>query len=714
MKQLIQTLADGSIKIDEVPIPSLSDTFVLVRNRASVISSGTERDLIQLGKKNLIQQALARPDLVKKVRSKLKREGFGKTLDAVNARIKNPAPLGYSCSGSLIAIGGKVKGLQVGDRVACAGAGYANHAQVIAVPQNLVVKLPAGVGYEDAAMTTLGAIALQGLRLANPQLGETCLVLGLGLVGQLMVQLLQANSCRVIATDLNADLVERAEACQAIGVYSENRLADTCARLTGGHGVDAVLVCASSTSRQIIETCGEITREKGRVVVVGNIPLDIPRDTFYRKEINLVISRSYGPGRYDSTYEEAGQDYPYAYVRFTEQRNMQTFVELLEQKKLPIQSLISHRFTIDDALQAYQLLEGKLKEPYLGILLTYPGEDIDERAIPTRLATQPTSPTAGISFYGAGNYARSSLLPLLKTMDTVTLKGVSTATGYRAKQVATQFGFQFCCTGIDELLTDTTQALMVTSPHNTHAQATISALAQNKHVYVEKPLALSRDHIEAVANALRQSSATLMVGFNRRFAAATQLLRDHFGNLSVPLVIDIRVNAGPVPKDHWIQDPDIGGGRIIGEVCHFVDLAAALTGSLPIQVYSVGLASSQGSPLLNDNVQISLTFKEGSIATITYIADGAQSMPKEYIQVFGGGYSAVINDFRELILYNNRRQRQLLKSKKQDKGQRQMLSTWVKRMSCNEACIDPEILFSVSRATIAATESLAIGLPVDI
>ncbi|WP_210397617.1 bi-domain-containing oxidoreductase [Motiliproteus sediminis] len=715
MKQVTQTLRTGQIDVNDVPVPSLSDKFVLVRNRQSVISAGTEKTKIDMGKKSLLQKAKARPDLVKQVFNKVRNEGLKKTLQTVNSRLDSPSPLGYSCAGAVVAVGGMVEGIMAGDRVACGGADYANHAEFVAVPKNLVVKIPEGVSDEEASFATVGSIALQGVRLAQPQLGETFLVLGLGLLGQIAVQLLRANGCNVIATDLDPTLVQRAEKYGAMGACGADELPGLCNSLTAGHGVDGVLVCAGTNSNQPIELCGEVTREKGRVVVVGAVRMDIPREQYFKKEINVVISRSYGPGRYDPFYEENGNDYPLGYVRFTEQRNMATFLSLVEQGKVDVASLISHRFDVDQAAEAYKLIEGAKSEPYLGILLSYSrAVNESEVAQPITVSSAPIEKDKlGFSFYGAGNYATASLLPSLREMADVQFRGLVTASGRTAQGVAKQFNFGFCAETFDALLGDNTDVVMITTRHDAHAAAVIKALSQGKHAYVEKPLALTIDELREIDAAYHQSGAQLMVGFNRRFAPATQMVRQHFSVVKSPLVVNIRVNAGSIPKNHWIQDALVGGGRIIGEGCHFVDLASAIVGANVRSVYAVGTSKAEKSALLNDNVCISLSFGDGSIANIIYTADGCPKMPKEYIEVFGGGRSAQIADFREVSLFSDG-VAQTKKLGAQDKGQKAMLAAWVDALKIGRPCVDYECLMSSSMATIMAVESLCINQPMAV
>ncbi|WP_417615557.1 bi-domain-containing oxidoreductase [Oceanisphaera sp.] len=717
MKQVTQTLRTGVVEINDVPIPSLNDKFVLVRNSTSVISAGTEKTKIDMGKKSLLQKAKARPDLVKQVINKVRTEGLAKTFQTVNSRLNSPSPLGYSCAGTVVAAGGLVEGLQPGDRVACGGADYANHADFVAVPKNLVVKVPDNVSDEEAAFTTVGSIALQGVRLAEPKLGETFLVVGLGLLGQIAVQLLRANGCTVIGTDLDAALVKRAEGFGAITVPPGGDVAGLCHAKTAGHGVDGVLVCAGSSSNAIIEMCGEVTREKGRVVVVGAVRMDIPREDFFKKEISVVISRSYGPGRYDPFYEENGNDYPLGYVRFTEQRNMSTFLELISQGKVDVKSLITHRYPVDDAAVAYQLIEGNKTDPYLGIVLQYnpPSQPADMAA---RIAVTPAAVATDkirLSFYGAGNYATASLLPPLQASGQVTFSGLVTASGRSAQGVAKQFGFGFCAGSYAELLQGDTDAIVVTTRHDTHGVAVRDALKAGKHVYVEKPLAMSVEELAEIHRAYGDcGQAQVMVGFNRRFAPATQQVVEHFSGVKSPLVVNIRINAGAIPADHWIQDPQVGGGRMIGEGCHFIDLASALVSSNVKTVYAVGSAKAEKSALLNDNLCLSLTFENGSVANITYTADGAKVMAKEYVEVFGGGRSAQINDFKDVTLYSGDAETKRLKATVQDKGQKPMISAWLEGLKAGKACVDYSCLMSTSLATVMAVESLSLGIPLTV
>jgi polar amino acid transport system substrate-binding protein len=718
MKQVTQTLKTGLVEVNSVPTPTLLDKFILVRNIASVISAGTEKTKIDMGKKSLLQKAKARPDLVKQVIKKVQTEGLAKTWQTVQARLESLSPLGYSCAGNVVAVGGLVTGIAPGDRVACAGAGYANHAELIAVPRNLVVRIPRNVSYEEASFTTMGAIAMQGIRLAQPLLGETFLVLGLGLIGQITVQLLRANGCNVIGIDLDNKLVERAEAYGAYGIRSSQDAVRSCMDLTAGRGVDGVLVCAGTSSNGPIELCGEVTRMKGRVVVVGAVKMDIPREPYFKKEISLVISRSYGPGRYDPFYEEAGNDYPIGYVRFTEQRNMESFLGLVADKKLDITGLITHRFKLDQAPEAYALIEGKKKEPYLGIVLEYESEvgKASQQQSRIEITTQKISnDKIGISFFGAGNYATANLLPALKAIPEVEFRGLVTASGRTAEGVARQFGFAFCADTVEELLNKDTDLIMVATRHDSHASSVAKSLMAGKHVYVEKPLALTVEEIVTINNAQRMNpEIQIMTGYNRRFAPLTQELISFFSGVKSPLVVNIRVNAGYIPDDHWIQDPVMGGGRMLGEGCHFIDLACALTCSVPKSVYAVGSQKQNKSAMLNDNLSINMVMDNGSIANIIYTADGSKAMPKEYIEVFGGGRSATIHNFKEAHLFEGDTKICKRKLSAQDKGQKKMLISWLNGLRKGTPCLSYESQLSTALATILAVETLTIDRPMAV
>lgn len=717
MKQVGQTLATGEVDILDVPIPGLRDSFVLVRNHCSVISAGTEKSKIDMGRKSLLEKARARPDLVAQVLKKVKNEGLSKTVRTVRTRLNAPSPLGYSCAGTVTALGGQAVGLEVGQRVACGGADYANHAEYVAVPKNLVVPVPDNVTDEEAAFATVGSIALQGVRLLSPSIGEKILVVGLGLLGQIAVQLLRANGCTVIASDLDPILVDLAEKFGAVGVRSGTNIVQECRNLTNGVGVDGVIICAGSAANSIIEMCGDVCREKGRVVVVGAVRMDIPREAFFKKEISIVISRSYGPGRYDPVYEENGVDYPIGYVRFTEQRNMATILDLISEQRLDVRSLITHRFSVEDAKSAYSLLEGSKSEPYIGIVLNYNQVD--------RLVEGPYSyckndvralgsDVIGLSFLGAGNYATSTLLPIVKEMSEVSLVSLATSSGLSASGVCEQFGFRRAVDGLDSIVDDESSAVVITTRHDSHAAGVVAALRSGKHVYVEKPLALTVSELCEIREVLCSSiSETLMVGFNRRFSPAVVEANRYLFGSHGPCVISIRVNAGAIDRSHWVHDIVQGGGRVIGEACHFIDLAAAISGSMVSEVFSHSMRDGSCSLATTDNIVINLRFTNGSVASIVYTAVGAGQLPKEYIEVHQSGRSVVIDDFRRLVTYGSSGSK-IHRFGGQDKGQRSMIKSWIEGLRVGSSLIDPESLLNSSLASVLAVESLLVGMPLSV
>ncbi|MFM8409248.1 MAG: bi-domain-containing oxidoreductase, partial [Alphaproteobacteria bacterium] len=654
MKQVVQSYRTGELWLADVPSPALGSGGVIVRTAASLVSAGTERMIVDLAKKTLLGKARARPDLVRKVIDKVRTEGLASAMTTAFAKLDAPIPLGYSCAGTVVEASSGA-GLRVGDRVACAGAGYANHAEVNFVPRNLCVRLPDGVSFEDASYATLGAIALQGVRQADVRLGESVAVVGLGLLGLLTVQLLKASGCRVVGSDPDAGRCEVARqlgADLAIG----GGLPEAAASLSDGHGVDAVIVTAATRSNEPIEVAAEACRPKGRIVVVGMVGMDVPRDPFYRKELDLRLSMSYGPGRYDPAYEEGGRDYPYAYVRWTEQRNIQAFLELVASGRVTPGKLTTHRFVIDDALRAYELLDGKGSEQPLGIVIEFPGaaEDVATRRVELPRA-RAVGGSIGIGLVGAGNFAKSVLLPALGRRSDVALTGICTATGMSAAETGKRQGFAFATTDVDEILGDpATQAVFVATRHDAHASLVARALAAGKHVFVEKPLCTTTDELdrlEAVVAGLPTPGPCLVVGFNRRFSPHAVAIRDAFAGRSTPLVVVHRVIAGVAPPESWVQDPERGGGRVVGEVCHFVDLAGFLIGSPPVRVSATSVRSEDRRSVAEDSIVVTLEHGDGSLSTIQYLAHGSTRLPKERCEVHADGGTAILDNFRRTTFH---------------------------------------------------------------
>ncbi len=692
MKQVQQNYRSGELKVAEAPAPAFGGGELLIATRISLISSGTERQLMQLAKSSLVGKAAARPDLVRRVLVNVKKEGLRPTFDKVFAKLDTPIPLGYSLVGEIIGIGRDVSGFSLGDRVACAGAGLANHAEFNAVPKNLCARVPVGVDDEDASFVTLGAIALQGVRQAAPTLGETIVVMGLGLIGLLTVQILKANGCRVIGFDPNAGRAALAKQLGADIAVSEGL---TEIALANGVGADAVIVTASSKSSEPINQAAEISRAKGRIVVVGLVGMTIDREPFYKRELELKLSMSYGPGRGDPAYEFAGHDYPLPYVRWTEQRNMEAFLGLIEQGRVTPKAYVTHRFAIAEAEKAYELMEKG--EPHLAMLLTYPSTTKTPERVIARVAIPRDK--LGVAFIGMGNYARSVLLPKVKGAEGVALTSVVTKTGLSANHSADKFGFASASTDAASALDDAqTQAVFIATRHDTHASLAARALAAGKHVFCEKPLALDRESLDAVMAAATASTGLLTVGFNRRFAPLLQQAKAALQPRSGPLMMLYRINAGAIPGDSWIQRGE-GGGRILGEACHFVDSLAYLCGALPIEVQA---SAAQGH---GDAVSAIIRFADGSVGTIVYSSLGDASLPKEYLEAFATGRAVTLDDFNTLTIHAGGKAKSVKAA--QDKGQAALVAAFLDAARGKApAPIPLEEIDAVSRATIAIEEAL--------
>jgi len=638
VKQVEQNYRSGALRLIDAPVPRAGRGRNLVASRISLISAGTEKQIIDLARSSLAGKAVARPDLVRKTLQKMKNEGVLPTVRKVFAKLDTPIPLGYSLAGTVVDAGSDAGGYKIGDRIACAGAAIANHAEYNAVPKNLSVRIPDGVDDEAASFVTLGAIALQGVRVTQPTLGERVVVMGLGLIGQLTVQLLKANGCRVLGFDPNPARAQLALEMGADRAVSEG-LAEAVLGFTEGHGADAVIVTASTKSSDPLNQAAEISRIKGRVVVVGLVGMNIDREPFYKRELDLRLSMSYGPGRHDPAYEEQGHDYPLAYVRWTEQRNMQAFLELVADGRVTPHKLITHRFPIEQAEAAYKLMD--TDEVYLAILLTYPDVPAPiERVI--AVGTPKMHLATGSGFIGFGNYARSVLVPALKKAGETRLTSVVTSTGLSAHDAAERYGFAQAATDNAALLEDdSTDCVFIATRHDSHASLTIAALNAGKSVFVEKPLALTHEELADVAAAAEAAPGILTVGFNRRFAPMMIAAKDALKSRGGPIAMHYRINAGHVPGDSWLHGAQ-GGGRIIGEVCHFVDALSFLAGAPPVSVEAV---QPEG---VHDTVSAILRFADGSTGSILYSSLGDSALPKEYLEVFAAGTVIRLDDFRKL------------------------------------------------------------------
>lgn len=678
MKQLIQNFKTGELYVDELPVPAISQGHVLVANLYSLISAGTEKTSVSTAQASLIGKAKLRPDLVKQVINNYKKEGFKATFEKVKTKLDSLNPLGYSSSGVVLAsMDTKVK-FKPGDFVACAGAGYASHSEIVCVPENLVAAVPENVDPKHASFTTLGAIALQGVRQADPKIGDNICVIGLGLLGQITCQILKANGCNVFGIDVSANMVNLANHTHsALAMTRDNQnLLNAIESFTHGYGFDKVIITAAGKTNDPIELSGLILRHKGAVVVVGAVKMDVPRDPdFYKKELELKMSCSYGPGRYDTKYEEEGMDYPYGYVRWTEQRNMEAFLGLLAKKAIDLTPLITHEFDINDAIQAYDIVLGKQKEPFVGIVLKYT-QNSQAKADILPVNYNPVK-NFNLGFIGAGSFAQSYLLPHVKTFGS--LDTVVTRDGMNAKNVARKFGFNKASTNPSHILeNEEINTLFVATRHDTHAKYVIDGLKENKAVFVEKPLAMKIEELNEIITAYNKSTSPfLMVGFNRRFAEICLIAKETFKNIGEPVVMNFRVNAGFIPKDHWTQTK-AGGGRIIGEVCHFIDLMQFITDSDPVRVFAESINSPNENAKNDDNIAVTLKFSDGSVGNLIYTANGDKSLPKERFEIFGGNKVFIIDDFQKGILYANNREKTI---KTSGKGHKQEIETFFKCLS---------------------------------
>lgn len=713
MKQLIQNFKTGALYVDDVPVPTLSNGFVLVENKFSLISAGTERSTVKVAKASLIGKAKQRPDLVAQVLQNIKKEGLAATLNKVKTKLDSLKALGYSTSGVVSASMDTNSFFKAGDRVACAGQDYASHAEVVSVPQNLVAKIPDNVSFEEAAFTTLGAIAMQGVRQAEPHLGEKVCVIGLGLLGQITVQLLKANGCSVFGIDLNDKLVELANSCDSTKAFNRNHanLLSECDAFTNGYGFDAVIITAAAPSNDPIELSAEIARKKGKIVMVGAVKMDIPRDPhFFRKELDLRMSCSYGPGRYDVNYEENGNDYPYAYVRWTEQRNMEAFLDLLSRKCISVNHLITHVFDIAKAEEAFDIVLGKNNVPHIGILLSY-SDNKDKLRSQVKLSNNPLA-NINVGFIGAGSFAQSYLIPNVKNNGAL-LTGVVTSKGITAKNVGDKFKFNFCSSDINDVISNKDiNTVFIATPHFNHAELANRCLESGKAVFVEKPLAINYEQLFSVMQIKEKNNKPLMVGFNRRFAPVCVEIKKEFIQLTEPIVVNIRVNAGFIPKSHWTQQEELGGGRIVGEMCHFIDLMQYFTDSEPVKVFADCIQVQSDKITNKDNISIVVKFKNGSVGNLLYLANGDKALAKERIEVFGAGKTAVINDFRSGELFKNNKSVTL---KSEGKGHKEEVSSFINNLkSGKDSPIDFRSICLTTITTFKIIDSLQTGLPQDI
>jgi predicted dehydrogenase/threonine dehydrogenase-like Zn-dependent dehydrogenase len=718
MKQVVQIPRTGEIQVLDVPPPRLRPGGALIVTRASVISAGTERSKIDLGKASLVGKARARPDLARQVIERVRHDGLRETYRTVQTRLTTPAPLGYSSAGVVLKTAPDCRGIATGDVVACAGGGYANHAEVNFVPQNLLAPVPDGVMPAQAAYATIGAIALHSLRRANVSIGSRVAVIGLGLVGLLAIQLVRAAGGRVLATDLDPTVCDVASELGAERVVlGSESIESIAASFTDGHGVDAVLICAATSSNDPINVASALSRDRGKIVVVGDVGLNVPRPPFYDKELELRLSRSYGPGRYDPSYEEQGRDYPIGYVRWTEQRNLGEFLRLVALKRVDVDAVTTHRFPVDEASDAYALIAGDKTrgERPIGVVLEYGGDPAAARSRGVELTPRLQAPRRDgvrVGVIGAGNFATRVLLPALARDKRVSFVGVSTASGVTARRVAERFGFAHSTSDAEELIDGgELDAVVIATRHDSHAALTARALRAGRTVFCEKPLATTWHDLEDVASAYAEAGVPLLVGFNRRFSPHMENLRAELP-LGVPRAIVCRVNAGPLPPEHWLNDPVMGGGRVVGELCHFLDIACHLAEGPPIRVSAESLGAGELSTLA-DSIIVQVVFADGSVASLQYLANGSPNLSKERVEVFAGGVAAVIDDFRSLEIFRDRTRRD--RKSRQEKGHREEMRAFIDLVAGNATSLEtPEDAFWSSALTLQVPVALGLGHPAGV
>jgi predicted dehydrogenase/threonine dehydrogenase-like Zn-dependent dehydrogenase len=708
VRALLEDMKSGQVATYEVPPPELQDGGLLVRTAFSAISAGTEKAAMAAGRKSLLGKAMARPDLVKQVLEYARSNGVAAARQKVQARLETLSALGYSCSGAVLATGTGASGFQPGDRVACGGAGYASHCEINFIPTNLAVRVPDNVSLESASLTTIGAIAVQGVRQANVVFGETVAVIGVGLVGVLTIQVLRAAGCRVVAIDLFNERAAKAVAFGAgLGLSTSDPTLESAVASFSRYGVDAAIITAASRSAEPLELAAKLLRDRGRIAVIGDVGMGVSRSNMYNKEISLSMSRSYGPGRYDPSYEEGGQDYPIGFVRWTEKRNMEAFLDLLSAGALSVEPLLAHRFAVGEGGKAYAAVEAGA---YTGII-DYCATEDDRVFSKPALARQTAEPrpkgSLRVGCIGAGGFARGIIFPLLKASTGLILESVATSTGAAAFSVRSDFGFAVAESPSQLLENADVEAIFIFTRHDSHAGYVKSALDRGKDVFVEKPLSVDREQLELVrtsyAKALAENrSPFLMVGFNRRFAPLTKTLREFFDGRKEPMLVHIRCNAGFIPKSSWVQHPD-NGGRIIGELCHFVDWARAVVG-FPMRKVTAAALPDAGR-YCRDNVTVTISFEDGSVANLLYLANGDRAVAKEYFEVFCGGEIARIDDFKTASLSRNGKTR--ICKGTQDKGHRREIELTIEAMKQGrEAPIPFEELIEVIEATFAVEEAI--------
>jgi predicted dehydrogenase/threonine dehydrogenase-like Zn-dependent dehydrogenase len=709
-----QRLGDGSVEIFDAPSPLLPEGWVRVRTLFSAISPGTEGGKILAGRMNLLEKARAKPEQVAQVARMVGTMGLRDTMRKVRSRLEGAQPLGYSLSGRVLETGGPVEGIEPGMVVACAGGGYANHADEAVVPANLCAVVPDGVAPDRAAFATLGAIALQGVRLAEPQAGDRAVVIGLGIIGALASQILRASGCGVMGVDTSKQALELAASSGSVdaAVEADGPVEARCSAFTRGRGADIVLICAGSSDSSTVSLAGRLARKRGRLVVVGAVGMDLPREDYYRKELAFTVSCSYGPGRYDPSYEEGGADYPYPFVRWTEGRNLEAVLDLMAAGSVDPSRITTHRIPFEEAASAYSMIASR-SEPFCGVLLRYgEGGWSPTREVP--LASPPRRPgreSTGIAFLGSGSFAQAFILPSLSRDRSVRLTSICTRGGLTASDLGRRHRFERAVSSLDDILSDdSTGAVVIAARHDLHGPAVIRCLQAGRSVFVEKPLCLDREQLAAIS-ALQGPGRILQVGFNRRFSRAASLVRRHFGEGHGPLSMVYRVSAGRIAADHWIQDPVQGGGRIVGEACHFIDLMQYIAGAPPVEVSATAVSSPDRSLPAQDNCSVLIRFADGSTGVLCYLSEGSAALPKERLEVHGEGRSAVLDNFRKVELYGRTR----ISIPAPGKGYAEEMRAFTRSLGTGTPAIDPGSSVSTTLATFCILDSLAGAgrVPVD-
>jgi predicted dehydrogenase len=731
MKQVIQNYRTGKLDLAEVPIPVCSSNKILVKNIASLISIGTERSIIELGQKSLLGKAKARPDLVKRFMEKAKKEGIIKTFNEALGRLDNPTPLGYSSAGVVVEAGNNVHKFSPGDRIACIGAGYAAHAEYITVPENLCCKMPDDLSFEEASFGMLGIIALHGIRCARLTFGESVAVIGLGLLGLLSVQILKAYGCKVAGMDIDPAKVELAKTLGAdLAFTSIEDFKSGTERFTNGYGADAVIITAATKSDAPVNTAVEVARYGGRIVLVGVADIHPQRNEMWHKEVEIIVSKAGGPGTFDPFYENKGIDYPIGYVRWTENRNLEEFLSLVREKKVNVRDLISHRFPIEQAETVYgDVLEGK-GGPYTGVVLEYPEDNNKKNTGLVRLVelvktnktnatnrTNLTSKTISVGVIGAGLFGKALLLPALKNIKDISLHTLSTSSSANTYHTAKKYGFENCTTDYKEVITsEEINSVIVLTPHSLHAQMVKEALKAGKHVFVEKPLCVNQEELREIVDiysspVTHHPSPSLMVGYNRRFSPHAIKVKEYLLNRQEPLVITYRINAGFVPAGHWVHSEEEGGSRIIGEVCHFVDMLQFLTKSNPVRVYAERISGPNRTTLNSDNVTVTIKFEDGSVGNIIYSASGDKAYSREQIEIFSEGKTIVIKDYKETN-FHFLGKKKTFKTINQEMGYREELQHFFDVIRGKSGMhLSPEEIFYSTLTVFRINDSLFSGEP---